>query len=51
MIEPYRLVYYNRQLLVASDYFDKIDYNYFLSTSPTMNLIKNYCPSNKTYDG
>jgi hypothetical protein len=47
---PYRLVYYNKQLVVADDSVVKVDPSPSVGTSPTMNLANNYCKANQTYD-
>ena len=40
---PYRLVYYNKQLVVADDSVVNADPSPTVATSPTMNLVNNYC--------
>ena len=47
---PYRLVYYNNQLLVADDSLVKVDPSSTVATSPTMSLLNNYCMANQTFD-
>lgn len=51
MYHPYRVVFYNKQLLMADDWNINVDMPPFTATSPSI-LMKypNLCPSNMTFD-